>query len=252
MSLALLAGLALLHPPVARAAGITVTTANEGQAGGDGCSLREAILNANNDNQSGSTECAAGSGADTITFAGNYTIILATALPTLSTNLTIDGSGRSVTVSGNNAVQVFLINGSGVVTLSNLSLIDGSATFGGGINNGGTLTVSNSTFSGNSAGTNGGGISNVSTLHLRNSLIANSPSGGDCLNFGTIATNLNNLPGSCRFGQLQPDQPALYLDRGGEFVGQSVGLRPACHLHRHRGRACAGRGDTDRSGRLCA
>jgi len=36
-------------------------------------------------------------------------------------------------------------------------------------------------------------------MHLRNTIIANSPSGGDCANIGTIATNLNNLieNGSC-------------------------------------------------------
>jgi hypothetical protein len=41
------------------AATIAVTT---------GCRLDEAIVNANNDDQSGSTSCAAGSGADTIVF----------------------------------------------------------------------------------------------------------------------------------------------------------------------------------------
>jgi hypothetical protein len=46
--------------------------ANNGQ-----CSLREAIINANNDNQSGSTDCVAGSGADTIMVpAMTYTLAL--------------------------------------------------------------------------------------------------------------------------------------------------------------------------------
>jgi hypothetical protein len=92
---ALLLALALLMPPPALAAGIVVTTANEGIAAGDGCSLREAITNANADNQSGSAECNAGSGADTITFAGDYTITLASTLPDLTGNLTIDGTGHT-------------------------------------------------------------------------------------------------------------------------------------------------------------
>jgi hypothetical protein len=277
---ALLSGLALLMPPPALAAGIVVTTANEGIAPSDGCSLREAITNATAGNQSGSAECNAGSGNDIITFAGDYTITLASALPDLSTNLTIDGASHSISISGNNAVRVFWVNASGVVILSSLSIIDGNSpdlnggggifnigtltisdstvsgnsadspgggivnflgtltisnstfsgnstnSIGGGIQNSGTLTISNSTFSTNSSTSSGGGIdgsggttltiSNSTfsgnsapvgggvanrggTLHLRNSLIANSPSGGDCFNTGTLATNLNNLieDGSC-------------------------------------------------------
>ena len=50
----------------AQAATLTVnslsdTTANDGQ-----CTLREAIFNANANDQSGSTDCAAGSGSDTL------------------------------------------------------------------------------------------------------------------------------------------------------------------------------------------
>ncbi len=37
------------------------------------------------------------------------------------------------------------------------------------------------------------------TLHLMNSILANSTSGGDCANYDTIATNINNLieDGTC-------------------------------------------------------
>src|SRR5690606_28066891 len=55
-----------------------------------------------------------------------------------------------------------------------------SAFFGGGIANwvGGTLNISNSTFSGNSANF-GGGIANEGTLNISNSTLANN-TGGDC------------------------------------------------------------------------
>jgi hypothetical protein len=54
---------------VTQGATITVNE-TEGLMAGDGsCTLREAIINANNDDQSGSTDCPAGSGADTITFS---------------------------------------------------------------------------------------------------------------------------------------------------------------------------------------
>ena len=56
----------------------------------------------------------------------------------------------------------------------------------------GTLTVTNSTLSGNSA-PYGGGIYNFGTLNLVNTLIANSPFGRDCGNGGIINTNDHNL-----------------------------------------------------------
>src|SRR5437870_4900064 len=74
---------------------ITVTNASDVVANGDGCSLREAILNANANNQSGSTDCAAGSGADVIQFAigtGPQTIFPLTELPAITNTLTIDGT----------------------------------------------------------------------------------------------------------------------------------------------------------------
>src|SRR5438105_5962250 len=81
---ALLAVLAIgmFLAPSAQAAGIVVTSAADGAPADDGqCTLREAILNANSDTTAGSSDCAAGSGADTITFAAGLdgqTIRLAT------------------------------------------------------------------------------------------------------------------------------------------------------------------------------
>jgi len=94
---------------------------------------------------------------------------------------------------------------------------------GGGLGNSGILTATNSTFSGNTATQRGGGVYNdtrvsggaltlrhltidgssansgglynaaFSTLHLINNLIANTTSGGDCVNLGTLVTNIGNL-----------------------------------------------------------
>lgn len=185
-----------------------VVTGNADTVANDGvCTLREAITNANNDNQSGSTDCAAGSGADTITFAGDHTITLTSALPSITGNLIIDGSGRSVTVSGNNATTVFFIQPGAVVTISWLNIINGTADIGGGITNnsgmltvnhgtingnhantagggilsfGGSLTVSNSAFSGNSAGANGGGaiVSSGGSLSISDSIFSNNSTTG--------------------------------------------------------------------------
>jgi CSLREA domain-containing protein len=209
LALATLLVLALLagqRVPVARAASIVVNTASD-SAGTDGlCTLREAILNAHSDNQSGSTDCAPGSGADTITFAGDYTIIPATIpLPDLYYNLTIDGSGHSVTVSGNNIWQVFNIQSGAVVTITNLSIINGHVNNlyggeGGGIYNAGTLTVINSTFSGNRATGSGGGIGygggilNAGTLTVSNSTFSTNSAifGGGLYNRTGSTVSISN------------------------------------------------------------
>src|SRR5690606_40601319 len=68
----------------------------------------------------------------------------------------------------------------GMMTISNSTFSGNSATNGGGIATFSEemATISNSTFSGNSA-TNGGGIYNGETLQLRNSIVYNN-TGGDC------------------------------------------------------------------------
>ena len=128
------------------------TTPNDGK-----CSLREALQNANGDAQT-SSDCKAGKGEDTITFkkglSGTITLDpnLGPLTVTASAGLTIDGGRESITVSGGDQVQVFSESAGATLALRNLTVADGSAASGGGIeNNGGMLTVTDSTFSGNSA-----------------------------------------------------------------------------------------------------
>jgi predicted outer membrane repeat protein len=106
------------------------------------------------------------------------------------------------------------------MSIANSTLHDNSALAGGGIVNYlGTLTVSNSTLFGNSASFESGGIGNApgSTMHLKNTIIAGSPSGGDCINDGILATNINNLieDGTC--SPLISGDPLLdpLVDNGG-------------------------------------
>jgi len=72
---------------------------------------------------------------------------------------------------------------------------------GGGIWSASIVEVSSNTLSGNSAGTSGGGIFNDSDgrLLLINTIITGSTGDSDCVNQGTLATNVNNLieDGSC-------------------------------------------------------
>ncbi|MDW8392512.1 MAG: hypothetical protein RMK84_20585, partial [Oscillochloridaceae bacterium] len=84
----------------------------------------------------------------------------------------------------------------GTLTVTNSTFSGNSAAgLGGGIyNDGGTLTVTNSTFSGNSASAGGGGGGLYvpgGTATLKNTIIANSTSGGDCV--GSLSGTNNNL-----------------------------------------------------------
>src|SRR5262249_20790265 len=111
---------------------------------------------------------------NTITFQTGLsgTITLASALPALTANVTINGPGANLlAVSGNNIYMngVFYVNSGVTASLANLTITNGKAgNGGGGIENFGTLTVSGCTLSGNHADNStfggGGGIENFGTL----------------------------------------------------------------------------------------
>jgi len=141
---------------------------------------------------------------DTITFSPKLfatpqtiTLDLNTALGPLmlddSRPLTIKGpAGGTVTVSGGDLVGVFDIP-SGKVTISNLAITHGNAQSAGGINNGGTVTLTNCTLDHDSATNSlagGGGIANNGTAMLTNCTLSNSSASG---NGGGI---FNNQPGT--------------------------------------------------------
>lgn len=130
---------------------LVVTTNNNSGAG----SLRQAIADA----LPGST----------ITFAPNLsgsTILLTSGQLFLNKNLTIDASALpgGITLNGNNASRIFLVNSSTTNVLLSLTLTGGNGTgtnasgSGGAIYNLGRLTLMGCTVSGNSAINGGGGI----------------------------------------------------------------------------------------------
>src|SRR5262249_23096966 len=111
---------------------------------GAGTSLRDAIAFANTDFY-----------ADTITFSplvmGRIDLTHG-ALAAITGALTITGPGADVlTIDGQNTSRILSIGTGANVTISGLTLADGSAPRGGGIQNGGTLSLVDCTLSGNSA-----------------------------------------------------------------------------------------------------
>jgi hypothetical protein len=89
----------------------------------------------------------AAGGTDTINFSVTGTIILTSALPSISDDLIMNGPGASLlTISGNNAVRIFTTGFFTSVSFSNLTLANGNASdFGGGIHYDatGTLNITN-------------------------------------------------------------------------------------------------------------
>jgi hypothetical protein len=174
--------LGILTPSVSvHAAGITVTNLNDSEAG----SLRQAMIDG----------IAAG-GAE-ITFGVSGTIRLDSQLPAITaSDLIINGTGQAVTISGNNAVRVLLINSGASLTLNNLTIANGYDRFddGGGISNAGTLSVMNTTFTGNYAWYGGGAIFNNGIATIANSTFSGNgmsiftSGGGAILNNGSTAT----------------------------------------------------------------
>ncbi len=113
---------------------------------------------------------------ETITFDNDYTIVLASHL-TIDSNVTIDGAGHGVTVSGNHAVRAFEVLPDVTFNLSNLTVADGDAGLGnpgGGIYNRGTLNVTNGVFSGNHAQDGGGIYIDLGTASVRDSTFTNN------------------------------------------------------------------------------
>jgi CSLREA domain-containing protein len=212
------------------------TTADETTTNGQ-CSLREAITNAN-DNAATYPDCmSGGSGLDTITFAGDGIITLTSALPNISDALTIDGADHTIALDGNHAVRGLVVGWAVPVTVTHLTIQNGLADTvigvttkaGGGILNLGTLTVTNSSFNGNSATDRGGGIFNNGALNVTNSTLFSNTAGSDgsgIYNQGTLnATNstlFSNTAGSYGGGIENSGSSAILTMTNSTLSGNSA------------------------------
>ncbi len=218
-----LAGIALLLAvngapagAVGPAATITVTDSTGTVANNGACSLPEAIINANADDQSGSTDCAAGSGADTISLSTNVTLTAVNnatngnnGLPVVTSAITVEGNGQTISrASGSPNFRILAVGSGGNLTLNSATISGGiaSGTFpaniGGGVYFGlyASGTVSHSTFSGNSAYSGGGIATRVSTVTVSNSTLSGNAvdrsGGGIYANFGSTLITNSTLSGN--------------------------------------------------------
>jgi hypothetical protein len=122
-----------------------------------------------------------------VTFACDGTIVLNDNI-LIGTNIVLDGSGHQVTISGSNAVRVFVVPADATLTLTHLTIADG-ATVGRGagiLNQGGTVNATDCRFVGNKASNVneflGGAIYNGGMMSLDLCIFTNN---------GAIGRNLN-------------------------------------------------------------
>jgi hypothetical protein len=205
--------------PPAQAQTTTITVENLTDSGAG--SLRAAIT------QSASTPAGQ---STLINFASGLsgTILLGSTLSICNgQTLTIQGPTASqIALSGQNQVPVFNLCGGTNVTISDLTIESGlgdtidiaSAPYigGGGIQNAGGLTVTKSTFLGNSSGSSAGGASatggailNLGTLTVTNSTFSgnSAPGGGGIANWGGLLAVANTTVSGNAGGGIADNTP---------------------------------------------
>ena len=175
---------------------IEATNAKTGeQSEPDVCPLPDQIVAANSDQAVG--DCAAGNGADTIYLLRDFT--LDSALPRITTDITIEGNGH--TISGQRYKHlIFLVDG-GKLRINNLTLTEGKGAIKAV--NGGDVYVNDSHFIDNVSSGGGGAIlirSSGSELVVNNSSFVDNRtedsstdgSGGAILSHGPLSTIANS------------------------------------------------------------
>lgn len=190
--------------------GVTSTADSHDAHPGDGvcadaagqCTLRAAVEEANAQ--------PAGSALRVTVPAGTYGLTRGT-LQLTATTLTLTGAPSSTTIiSGNKTSTVLAISSTVRATLSQVTLTGGGnkgSGYGGGIYNGGTLTLTNSTVSGN---VGGGGIYNTGTMRVTYSTVSGNAAraphlflagrGGGIYNTGVMIVTNSTVSGNAALG----------------------------------------------------
>ncbi len=190
------------------------------------------VTSADDDGSSGTLRALIGAASPGSTIVFDHrldgrTIALKQGALEVTKSLDIEGPGAGqLTISGNAAGRVFDISSGATVTLARLTIADGKASVGGGIDNAGTLLLDHSTVSNNQAvgGLGGGGILNeagaILTLEhsalIDNTATAGSDAvdvfGGGLLNEGSAIVTASTFTGNRALG-----------GGGSSFFGGSVG-----------------------------
>ncbi len=172
---------------------------------GESCTLRDALAAA----------ASTGGGAVTVPSSAPAQITLSSTL-TMPNRTRISGpttgSGRTLTNlltiygggTGSN-YPVFTIPSGSDGAIDHVAIRDGNAAHGGGIENQGSLVLTDVTLAGNSASGDGGGIDNSGTLTINGSTLSGNSAGGNgggihstgvlTINYGTLSGNFSASSG---------------------------------------------------------
>jgi hypothetical protein len=199
----LLLALSLASAPTARA---TTTWYVDGVNGSD-----------SNNCMSSQTACRTIGHAISLAHSGDSIMVAAATYTenlTIGRSLNLIGSGSSTTIiDGNAAGTVITVSKAFAnVALSNLTIQNGFAAYGGGINNSGTLTINNSIITRNKVnrggGGWGGGINNDGILIVNSSTISQNSApgnifspgnGGGIINSYILTINNSTVSGNSSF-----------------------------------------------------
>ncbi len=212
LAVALLSALLFCGLP-ALAATFTVTTAADSGAG----SLREAMTLAETNGE-----------ADEIVFNGDYTIPLASTLPTVTTPMTIRGNGWDRTIvdggnppGGSSGVRAFQVEEGGELTLDGVMVRNCySGSDGGAIRNiDGSLTVVNTSLRGNSAWGGYGGALVSWGWHTPAQLTLRR-----CLVEGNSKLDGNGVVAVLGDGQNVIEESGFFSNTGGAMFAQGAPL----------------------------
>jgi CSLREA domain-containing protein len=252
----LLAVVMFINPAAASASTITVDSANDNAAGGDGdCTLREAIANANNAGGGDTTagDCATGaSGSDTIEFEitsggvsftnqgqTGYTISLNSALPVINEQIIFNGYTQNGAQS-NTAIAPSPLNGILLVQIDGSALVNGSEGlwFNGGVSGASGSAVrglilngfagarailidtTNVKIQGNYIGTNPAGTALTTSLD-KNSVGVSSLTSSGNPKTGTLIGGVDSEDRNILSGQ---EDAAVYPTDGWILQGNYVGI----------------------------
>ena len=182
-----------------------------------------------NNCKSVTTACATIRRAISLASSGDTVMIAAATYSenlTININLKLTGSGATSTIidGGGVARVISILNTKAIVGLSKVKIQNGVAAGGGGILNWGTLALTNSTVSGNIAGSEssatGAGIYNSGTLTITNSTLSRNSGysnfmyGGAIYNSGSLTIAKSTLSGNTAYG---------YFGGGGGGIFNSSG-----------------------------
>ncbi|HNG34796.1 MAG TPA: Ig domain-containing protein, partial [Blastocatellia bacterium] len=139
---------------------------------------------------------ASANAGDTIVFSGVTTVTLTSGELLIDKDLTINGGTNGVTVTRSSGTfRIFKIDSGVTASLSKLTITNGNpgSDQAGGVQNNGTLTMTDCAISGNTS-IQGGGIQNDSVLTMTNCTISGNTStgtGGGLISFGVSNTLTN-------------------------------------------------------------